>query len=132
MNSDTWLLGLAGYVFACVVGEFVVGNFVSALWKITEEDLVAKGYKLTFPIRPPPTISFWHGVTERAVYVTCVVLEKPEGITVWLAFKAVMRWKVGDKDLRHVSGSPIYMIGTALNVGFGILGGFIATWDYTL
>ena len=79
-------------------------------------------------LRPSPLIRFWHGVTERTIYTSMIVLGKPEGIAVWLAFKAVMRWKIGENDKAHIPGSNIYMIGTALNVAIGVIGGFIARW----
>jgi len=129
MNFQQVLLPALGYGFGCLGAHFVVGPAVRKLWSISDKYLeTLKAEVPKDPIHAHETVSFWHGVTERAVYVTCIILAKPEGIAVWLAFKAVQRWKISEDgpDPRHVPGSLIYMIGTALNVAFGILGGFIA------
>jgi hypothetical protein len=134
LNTHSWMLYVIGYTFATFGAGPVVGYAVRKLWSIADEDFKLKAvYVPSMPVRPASVISFWHGVTERAVYVTCVVLGKPEGIAVWLAFKAVMRWKVSeDPDPRHVPGSLIFMIGTAMNVAFGLVGGFVALgrWSF--
>ncbi len=124
-----------GYLVACFVAHPFVKTAVNALWSLAEKDLREKKALPDDapPLRNHPTVSFWHGVVERAVYTTSIVLGRPEGIAVWLAFKAVIRWKPSEKpDTRHVPGSAIYMIGTALNVGFGIVGGLIALrrWSF--
>jgi len=44
-----------------------------------------------------------------------------------------MRVKVDEqKDRRHIPGSNIYLIGTALNLASGIAGGLIITWRPSL
>lgn len=125
-SSLLWCL--IGYSLACFGGHFIVRPFINYLWKKSEEFFKEKKVHLPpDPIRPSPTVSFWHGVFERGVYVSCIFSGNPEGIAVWLAFKAVMRWKMSDKhDPRHTPGSPIYMIGTAFNIGIGVIGGLIA------
>jgi hypothetical protein len=111
-----------------------VGLVVGKLWAITDSDLQSRNITVPpEPVRASRIVALWHGVVERTVYFACVVLQKPEGIAVWLAFKAVIRWKSSERDdPRHISGAPIYMIGTAMNVGFGIIGGFIALgrWSF--
>jgi hypothetical protein len=129
-----WLRYGVGYAVACFVAHVIVAPAVNKLWALTEADFKRKDIPIPpVPVRVNKPVGFWHGVAERGVYATCVILGKPEGIAVWLAFKAVVRWKMSDKeDPRHIPGSPIYMIGTALNVGFGIVGGFIALgrWSF--
>jgi len=132
-DTCPWLRYALGYAVAAFVAHFVVGPVVNRLWKLTEADFQKKGITVKLPNRPNSTVAFWHGVAERTIYATCVVLGKWEGIAVWLAFKAVIRWKMSeDEDPRHIPGAPIYMIGTAMNVGFGLLGGFIALgrWSF--
>jgi hypothetical protein len=129
-----WLSYALGYTVATLLAHFIVGPAVNKLWVLTEADFQKKGISIrSVPVRANPTVRFWHGVVERAVYATCVVLARPQGIAVWLAFKAVIRWKMSEEeDPRHVPGAPIYIIGTAMNVGFGIIGGFIALgrWSF--
>jgi len=123
-----------GYSVATVLAHFVVGPTVRKLRALSDADFARQGIPINpVPIRPNATLSFWHGFTERAVYASCVILGKPEGIAVWLAFKAVMRWRISDApDPRHVPESLIYMIGTAMNIAFGVIGGFIALvrWSF--
>ena len=129
-----WLSYVIGYAVATILGHFFAGPAVNKLWKITEADFKKQGIPIKkVPIRPNATLCFWHGVAERAIYATSVILGKPEGIAVWLAFKAVIRWKMSEEeDPRHIPGSPIVMIGTAINVCIGIIGGFIALgrWSF--
>lgn len=112
---------LVGYIVSAFAGHFVVAGAIDSLWRTV-------GVSEDPSLRPPRRIRFWHGVTERTIYTSMILLGKPEGIAVWLAFKAVMRWKIDEKDERHIPGSLIYMIGTALNLAFGVLGGFVARW----
>jgi hypothetical protein len=129
-----WLSYVLGYAFATVVANFIVGPIVRKLWALAEADFKKQNINIrSVPVRANATLSFWHGFTERAVYASCVILGKPEGIAVWLAFKAVMRWKISEEeDPRHVPGSLIFMIGTAMNIAFGVIGGFIALrcWSF--
>jgi hypothetical protein len=131
----TWIFYALGYLVACFAAHPLVKLAVKGLWSVAEDHLKEKNALKSdaSPLHNHPTVSFWHGVAERAVYTTSIVLGKPEGIAVWLAFKAVVRWKPSEEpDPRHVPGSAIYMIGTALNVGFGIAGGLIALrrWSF--
>jgi hypothetical protein len=125
-----------GYIVSAFVGDLIVDRAVNSLWRIAEAsgDLASELRSLPSKLRslrPPPRIRFWHGFMERTLYTSMIVFGKPEGIAVWLAFKAVMRWKVRENDEAHIPGSNIYMIGTALNVAIGVLGGFIAKWKFS-
>lgn len=111
---------IAGYLFSAFAGHIIVAWAVNSLWRM--EDVGNEDETL----RPAPWIRFWYGVTERAFYTSTILLGKPEGIAVWLGFKAVMRWKINEADKRHIPGSSIYMIGTALNIAAGVAGAFIA------
>jgi len=50
-------------------------------------------------LRPNKEIRFWHGVSERAIFTGSILLGKPEVIAVWLAFKAVTRWKTETDEI---------------------------------
>jgi len=95
-----WLSLGIGYAGGCYGAHLVVATAVRKLWSIAEKDLQDRKDVPPLSIRPHRTLSFWHGFCERAVYVTSIVLGKPEGIAVWLAFKAVMRWKGQAEDVR--------------------------------
>lgn len=128
-----WLWGILGLSLACFGGHLIVGPLVKKLWKITDADFRKKGIQiLDKPINPNATVSFWYGVTERTICWLCFILCLPEGIAVWLTFKAVVRWKMSEEpDPRHIPGSLIYMIGTAMNIIIGFLGALIAFRDFS-
>lgn len=128
-----WLWGILGLSFACFGGHLIVGPLVKKLWKITVADFRKKGIQIPDkPINSNATVSFWYGVTERTIYWLCFILCLPEGIAVWLTFKAVVRWKMSEEpDPRHIPGSSIYMIGTAMNIIIGFLGALIAFRDFS-
>jgi hypothetical protein len=134
LTEGTWLWYVLGYSIACFGAHLIVGPIVKKLWKLTEADFKKKG--ITIPVEPINTnaiVAFWYGVTERAIFSSCIILCLPEGIAVWLTFKAVVRWKMSEVlDPRHIPGSSIYMIGTAMNIGFGVIGGLIAlrSWPF--
>ena len=117
-----------GYFVSLVVGQLVTACITNYLWKIAEEEAkdVQGIEKTEKSIRTTPIIALWHGVAERFVYTSTVLLGKPEGIAVWLAFKAVMRWRVYGDDARHIPGSAIFVVGTIVSLTFGVIGGMIA------
>ena len=123
---------ISGYTLSCYLAHFIVAGVVNKLWSITNSDLRKQGFDNEYPFRSNPKVRFWQGFVERALYTSCVVLKVPEGIAVWLAFKAIMRFKVKGDDPHHIPGGSIYMIGTALNIAFGILGSFVVNWSVTL
>lgn len=130
-----WLSYVVGYAIAALASLLVVRPTIERLWRVAVADLVKQNIPIpvTQNIRAAPGLRALHGVTEVWLYTSCIALGKPEGIAVWLGFKAVHRWKATDKeDPRHISGSLIYLIGTAMNVGFGVLGGWIATKRWSL
>lgn len=85
-------------------------------------------------LQMPDVLGIFQGITERAIYTSCIILEVPEGIAAWLAFKAIQRVRIGEQtpDFKHVPGTAIYLIGNALSLAFGIAGGLIAIERFTL
>ena len=132
MNLPPWttftIFIALGYFVSLVVGQFITARITKYLWSIAEKEV--KDLQINDmnekPIRTSPLIARWHGVAERFVYTSTVLLGKPEGIAFWLAFKAVMRWKVYDDDARQIPGSAIYVVGTIVSLTFGVIGGMIA------
>lgn len=117
-----------GYFVSLIIGHFITGWCVNRLWTNVPKEAGAPS------IQPPRLISFWQGVAERFLYTSTICLGKPEFVAVWLAFKAVIRWRVDWKpdqqDRRHISGGPIYMIGTILSLTFGYIGAAISSWTW--
>ena len=84
------------------------------------------------PLKTPNVLAIFQGCIERALYTSTIIFGRPEGIAVWLAFKAIMRVHFNSSDTRHVPGSSIYLVGAALSVAFGVAGGLIAKQTTTL
>jgi hypothetical protein len=122
MQASTLVLG---YVIS-VFGSFITHFCVLGLRKIVDKDPKFQN-RDNEPFYCPPWISRLHGIMECTLFTTCVWL-RPEGIAVWLAFKAIQRVKIHEQeDHRHIPASNIYLIGTALNLAFGITGGLVIT-----
>jgi len=132
MDLKTFLLGLLSYAIVGFGAHFLVMPFVKYLWKKAYEGIGKKESDFEISIKPHKTISFWYGVIERIIFASCFIISRPEGIAIWLAFKAVVRWKMSEeKDERHIPGSPIYMIGTAINIFWGFIGALIVYNDFS-
>lgn len=126
--ETTWycqtLLITGGYAFSLVLGHFTASWAVKRLWQIAtpeHKDIHTTGW-----------LAVWHGVAERFIYTSTVLLGRPDGIAVWLAYKAVMRWQIGSEDRRHIPGSAIYVVGTVISLTFGVVGGMIAQRKFAL
>ena len=125
---------LSGYVVSLLLGHFATAKLTGYLWKIADKEVRSSNAATQQlpPIRSSKKIAIWHGTAERFVYTTTLLLGRPEGVAVWLAYKAVMRWKIYGDDPRHIPGSAIYVVGTVSSLTFGVLGGLIATRSWTL
>lgn len=113
-----------GYAVSVFGGHLLVRWLVDRYSKQVIETYPTESY-----YRALPAIRKFHGCMERAIYTSAVVLGVPEGIGVWLAFKALMRWRVGGENENPniiPSSSLIFLIGTGLNLAFGVIGGLIA------
>ena len=118
---------LGGYVFSMVVGAAVLFPVWKRMWQYV------KGGDAKCDLQQKDWLAIIQGVTERALYTTCIVLHRPEGIAVWLAFKAIQRVRVREQsDTTHIPGTAIYLTGNALSVAFGAAGAWIALWSVTL
>jgi len=118
---------IVGYCISLILGHFVTSRVTRRLWNVAEEEVrQLQNQEQYLPIRTSPTIALWHGTAERFLYTSTIILGRPEGIAIWLAFKAVMRWKIYENDPRHIPGSAIYVVGTIVSLIFGVLGGLIA------
>ncbi len=132
MTMPPWTVPIiyiaVGYFVSLFVGQLVTAWITKRLWTIAENEAkdVQGSEKTLRPIRTTPIIARWHGVAERFVYTSTVFLGTPEGIAVWLAFKAVMRWKILSDDARNLPGPAIYVVGTIVSLTFGVIGGLIA------
>lgn len=117
---------VVGYSVSLCLGQVVTGWCIRKLWGTVPSQNGEPS------LRTGKNLSFWLGTAERALYTSTICLGRPEGIAVWLAFKAIMRWKVLQDDLRHIPGSSIYQIGTIVSLAFGIAGGLIVMGKWTL
>lgn len=125
---------LLGYFVSLLIGHMATSRALRCLWRIAQAEAQNQQDSLqnAKPIRTTPKIAFWHGVAERFFYTSTVLIGSPEGIAVFLAYKAVMRWQVYKEDVRNIPGSAIYIIGTVISLAFGVLGALIALWRFKL
>jgi hypothetical protein len=114
-----------GYIISLYVGHKVTRWYVDRLWKLT-------------PLKDRPeslqglqALRTHLGVAERALCTTLVAMGKPQGIAVWLVFKAAMRFADKDKTDVHLVSSTVYMIGTIVSLAFGAVGGFLIAVTYS-
>lgn len=117
---------IIGYIVSVAIGGFVIYPVWRWMWRIASPE------EPETSLKTPNALAIFQGCIERALYTSTIILGRPEGIAVWLAFKAIMRVHVNLSDTRHVPGSSIYLVGTALSVAFGVAGGLIAKLTTTL
>ena len=114
-----------GYIVSIVAGGIIVFPVWWGMWRFAD----GKGEN---PLKAPHLLAIIQGAVERGLYTSCIVLGRPDGIAVWLAFKAIMRVKVPAEDPRNVAGTEIFLVGTAISLAFGVLGGMIAIKIWSL
>lgn len=71
------------------------------------------------------------GAIERFAYTSCIILEVPHWIAIWLAFKVLTRWKPAPQESapgKEVLLANIYLVGNLLGVIFGVIGGLICKY----
>ena len=133
LGSVPWPPWLIGYGVSVFVGHFLIS-------RIREE-----AYK-----EIPHSERFrWHaqavGLIERALYTSSWVAAKPEFIGLWLAIKVAGQWKRwteeqedptvlrwGKQEQETVPARAYYnvfLIGNALSITYGVLGGIIIEWS---
>ena len=122
-----WKVYMYGYGFSCIVGGLAIYFIWDWMWSLVKKD------NRNEDLRNPTKFAIIQGIVERAVYTSSIVLGRPEGVAVWLAFKAIQRVRVGEQgDYRHIPGTAIYLTGTGLSVAFGVVGGLIIIGKWTL
>ena len=117
----------SGYIYAIIVGHYLVKWNVDALW-----DVIAVGPKT---LRRYPWPSALLGHLERTMYTTALLLQQEQVIAVWLALKAVPQWRRWSDEIQTGHGPVegravfnVFLIGNALNVFFAFIGARIVLW----
>jgi hypothetical protein len=91
---------VGGYFIFVFAGHVIVAWAVNFFWRIADATKdstpqirfwhgVTELWRADAPkdsLRPDPRIRSWHGVAERFLYTSTILLGKPQGIAVWLAF----------------------------------------------
>jgi hypothetical protein len=114
-----------GYVFAVVVGHFLIKMNVDALWR---------GFGVLREQRKP-----WHpaflGLLERAMYTASISLGQASFIPLWLGLKVLPQWKrwgddveVGTEKIEGRAVFNVFLIGNALSVIFAGVGAESIRW----
>lgn len=120
---------LIGYLVSVLGGALVILPIWQWMWK--------KVAPTGSPLKQPKILAIIQGIAERSLYTSCIVIGRPDGIAVWLAFKAIQRVRIREQsdihpEYAHVPGTAIYLTCNALSVGFGVVGGLIAIHKMSL
>jgi len=72
------------------------------------------------------------GAIERFAYTSCIIVEVPHWVTIWLAFKVLTRWKPPQERTpgKEVLLANIYLVGNLLSVIFSVIGGLICKYGF--
>ena len=130
--ANAWWKWPIGYVFAVVVAHWPI-NLVTVEWW---ERLA--GSKLAEQPRDSTLGQYWTtrglGCVERALYVASWHVGCPQFIAIWLALKVAGQWKretmvaVGERKVPAVVHYNRFLVGSALSVAYGSVGGYMIRW----
>ncbi len=125
---------IAGYCISLIFGGIVIQAIIDKrLLKHVGE--MARPEEL--PIRDSLLV-ITMGAMERFAYTSCILLNEPRWIAVWLGFKVLTRWRyagtilpdekvVSPRHKHYLSAAlgNVYVIGNLLSVAFGVVGGLV-------
>jgi len=112
---------VVGYLFAVVVGYFMVGRVAKHAWIWMEEE------------SPTSWTSGMLGGIERIIYVASLQLGKGEVIGFWLAVKVAGQWIFGQEKepgdaMKARKVHNIVLIGNGLSILYAVVGFKMIGW----
>ncbi len=119
------LLEALGYFVSCGVGAWAIKRVSSRLRAISDQTIEGTSPSPALAVRTPAAIALWQGIGERALYTTAA-LTRPEGIAVWLVFKALVYTRGHENDPEHAGRTALFIIGTLMDIAFGLVGAYFA------
>ncbi len=127
---NMWWSYIIGYFFAIVIAHFPISLVVDRMWECvgwTKDDKES--------IRPQSWQPRILGCVERTLYAASFQLGKSEFIAVWLALKVAGQWKRWGEDQKYggriIAGRAVYnifLIGSALSIGYAVTGAKLVEW----
>lgn len=117
---------LLGLLFAGPIAHLWVGGTLGKIHADARRTLAEHAAKSGRRLKLDPDLFAWHpalvGIIERMLYVFCWAFEQQAFVGVWLSIKTVAGWERWRRD-RYVFN--IFLIGNALSVSFGTVGGML-------
>ena len=131
MNTPVLLTDITiGYIYSVGFGSLLIYYFADFTGKAIKEFPEGKEYYRW-------TASLV-GATERILYTSAILFNRPEFIAIWLVFKTASQWRRwGDKEktnqteiapYQERANFNSYLINSGLSIAYGVLGGQIALW----
>ncbi len=117
---------LIGYLYSTLIAAIPIYLVMHLMWEVLRSQAGARSSEGS--VHPNEWQTFTIGVIERALYLTSIVVRKPEFIALWLTLKTVSqssRWSKDD------SGRAIYnnfLVGNGLSILFAFAGAGIIQW----
>ncbi|MFZ5819877.1 MAG: hypothetical protein ACOYYJ_08240 [Chloroflexota bacterium] len=121
-----------GYLYSLLIGTWLIYYLADYTGKAIGEFKDGEYYRWTASIV---------GITERLLYTSAILLDKPEFIGIWFLLKVASRWRRwGENDAKSKTNGDeksvyreranfnSYLINTGLSLAYGILGGEITIW----
>jgi len=125
----------AAYAFGLVVGHFMIGRTLSAMWKLLRLEADARGFDAPPSSVNNPFVRYeWQiavvGLVERALYIASLQLGRPEFIAVWLTLKTVVHAREWSEDAFN-PGRAVYnnfLAGNGLSILYSLMAAAIIQW----
>ena len=122
-NDYLWLKGLGVFVawlLSVCLGACCIRGAYTAFGQRTHVDLSSGGSALVSAL----------GAVERTLYFGSAGLGKPEGIAVWLVFKAASQWGRGPVTATTKVSllNNASLVGNGLSIAWGVTPGAVLRW----
>ena len=113
---------LLGYLVSTIGGAIVLHFVHEWLWQLSKEEPNAK----ETPATSQKIIKTVLGISDRLIYTTAFIIQKPEFVLFWLAMKIAVTWNRDQSKTYN-----IFLTLNAISVIFGFLGALIAYGSLT-
>ena len=123
------LVILIGYVICSLVGHCLTKSISNKLKKLADEIAFKKDGKHIFRVKYD-NFSWLLGICERILYTTAIAFGFETFIIYWLVAKVGAAWVYAQNEEHTTLDYNRFMIGNALSIIFGGLGGLIIKYFF--